>query len=138
VLRQGSETVLVVEDEAAVRMLVRGVLESNGYRVLEARHGAEALLICDEHKDPIHLLMTDVIMPEMSGTQLAERVSAQRPEMKTLYMSGYTDKAIVHHGVLESGTDFLQKPFTPDTVVRKVRAVLDGNPRVGSALSREV
>jgi CheY-like chemotaxis protein len=138
VLRQGSETVLVVEDEAAVRMLVRGVLESNGYRVLEARHGAEALLICDEHKDPIHLLMTDVIMPEMSGTQLAERVSAQRPEMKTLYMSGYTDKAIVHHGVLESGADFLQKPFTPDTVVRKVRAVLDGNPRVGSALSREV
>jgi len=138
VSRQGSETVLLVEDEAAVRMLVRGVLESNGYRVLEARHGAEAILICDEHKDPIHLLMTDVIMPEMGGRQLAERVSAQRPETKILYMSGYTDSAIVHHGVLESGTDFLQKPFTPDTLVRKVRAVLDRNPRVGSAPSQEV
>ena len=135
---QGSETVLVVEDEAAVRVLVRRVLESNGYRVLEARHGAEALVICDEHKDPIHLLVTDVIMPEMSGKQLAERVSAQRPEVKILYISGYTDNAIVHHGLLEAGTNFLQKPFTPDTLVRKLRAVLDADPSVGSAPSQEV
>ncbi|HMD85380.1 MAG TPA: response regulator, partial [Terriglobia bacterium] len=135
---QGSETVLVVEDEAAVRVLVRRVLESNGYRVLEARHGAEALVICDEHKDPIHLLVTDVIMPEMSGKQLAERVSAQRPEVKILYISGYTDNAIVHHGLLEAGTNFLQKPFTPSAVVRMVRTVLDGDPRVGSAPSQEV
>jgi len=134
-LRQGSETVLVVEDEEAVRMLVCRVLESNGYRVLEARHGAEALVICDEHKEPIHMLMTDVIMPEMNGRELAERVSAQRPEMKILYISGYTDNAILRHGVLEPGTNFLQKPFTPNTLVRKVRAVLDGGPSVGSAPS---
>jgi two-component system cell cycle sensor histidine kinase/response regulator CckA len=128
--RRGSETVLVVEDEEAVRILVCRVLESNGYRVLEAGHGAEALVICDEQKDPIHMLMTDLIMPDMSGKQLAERVSAQRPETKILFMSGYTDNAILHHGVLESGTNFLQKPFTPSTVVRKVRAVLDGGPSV--------
>jgi len=128
--RQGSETVLVVEDEEAVRILVCRVLESNGYRVLEARHGAEALVICDEQKDPIHMLMTDLIMPDMSGKQLAERVAAQRPETKILFMSGYTDNAIFHHGVLELGTNFLQKPFTPNTLVRKVRAVLDVSPRV--------
>jgi CheY-like chemotaxis protein len=133
---QGSETVLVVEDEEAVRMLVCRVLESNGYRVLEARHGAEALVVCDEHKEPIHLLMTDVIMPEMGGRQLAERVSDQRPETKILFMSGYTDNAILHHGVLKSGTNFLQKPFTPATVLRKVRAVLDGVPSGGSAGSQ--
>jgi two-component system cell cycle sensor histidine kinase/response regulator CckA len=132
-LCQGSETVLVVEDEEAVRILVRRVLESSGYRVLEARHGAEALVICDEHKEPLHLLMTDVIMPLMSGRQLAERVSSQRPEIKILFMSGYTDNAILHHGVLEPGTNFLQKPFTPNSVLHKVRAVLDGDPSAGSA-----
>ena len=95
-------------------------------------------MICDEHKEPIHLLMTDVIMPEMSGSQLAERVSVQRPEMKILFMSGYTDNAIYHHGVLASGTNFLQKPFTPIGLVRKVRGVLDGDPSVGSAPSQEV
>jgi two-component system cell cycle sensor histidine kinase/response regulator CckA len=137
-LHQGSETVLVVEDEEAVRMLVCRVLESNGYRVLEARHGAEALVLCDEHKDPIHMLITDVIMPGVSGKQLAERVSAQRPEMKILYISGYTDNAILHHGVLESGTNFLQKPFTPNALVRTVRTVLDGEPSVGSAPAQEV
>jgi len=127
-LRQGSETVLVVEDEEAVRILVRRVLESSGYQVLEARHGAEALVICDEHKDPIQMLMTDVIMPEMSGRQLADRLSTQRPEMKVLYMSGYTDNAISHHGILEPGINFLQKPFTPVNILRKVRSVLDGGP----------
>ncbi len=136
--RQGSETVLVVEDEEAVRVLVRRVLEANGYHVLEASHGAAALVTCDEHKDPIHLLMTDLIMPEMSGRQLAEQVSAQRPEMKILYMSGYTDNAILHHGGLQSGANFLQKPFTPDTLVRKLRAVLDADPSVGSGPSQEV
>jgi PAS domain S-box-containing protein len=135
-LRQGSETILVVEDEEAVRILVRRVLESSGYHVLEARHGAEALLICDEHKDPIQMLMTDVIMPEMSGRQLADRLSAQRPEMKILYMSGYTDNAISHHGILEPGTNFLQKPFTPVNVLHKVRSVLDGGPGPGSPSPR--
>jgi CheY-like chemotaxis protein len=134
---QGSETVLVVEDELAVLMLVRRVLESNGYRVLEARHGAEALVICEEHKEPIHLLLTDLIMPEMSGKQLAERVSAQRPEVKILYISGYTDNAIVHHGLLEAGANFLQKPFTPDALLRKLRAVLDADPSAGSAPFQE-
>ena len=107
-------------------MLVCRVLESNGYRVLEAGHGAEALVICDEHKEPIHMLMTDVIMPEMNGRELAQRVLVQRPEMKILYISGYTDNAILRHGVLEPGTNFLQKPFAPNALVRKVRTVLDG------------
>jgi two-component system, cell cycle sensor histidine kinase and response regulator CckA len=137
VSRQGSETVLLVEDEEAVLVLVRRVLESSGYHVLEARHGAEALVICDEYKDPIHLLMTDVIMPEMSGKQLAQRVLAQRPEVKILFISGYTDHAIVHHGLLDSGTNFLQKPFTPHAVVCMVRAVLDGDPNVGLESSQE-
>jgi CheY-like chemotaxis protein len=133
--RRGSETVLLVEDEEAVRVLVRKVLEANGYTVLEASHGAAALVTIDVHKHPIDLLMTDVIMPEMSGRQLAARVSAQRPQMKVLYMSGYTDNAILHHGGLQSGANFLQKPFTPDTLVRKLRAILDTDPSVGAAPS---
>jgi CheY-like chemotaxis protein len=123
---RGTETVLVVEDEVSVRSLVRGVLELRGYRVLEACHGADALAISDQHGGPIHLLLTDVVMPEMSGRDLASRVVPRRPGIRVLYMSGYTDDAIVHNGVLDAGTAFLQKPFTPDALARKVREVLDG------------
>jgi two-component system cell cycle sensor histidine kinase/response regulator CckA len=124
-LPQGSETVLVVEDDNGVRTLARDVLEVEGYTVLEARDGLEALLICEQHEGPIHLMVTDVVMPGMNGRQLAEHLASLHPEMKMLYISSYTDKAIVRHGVLELGLAFLQKPFTPGALARKVRQVLD-------------
>ena len=122
---QGSEVVLVVEDDAAVRPLVSGLLGAHGYKVLIAPGPEEALRICADHKETIDLLLTDLVMPKMSGRQLAERLVSLRPKLKVLYMSGYTDDAIVHHGVLEKGTAFLQKPFTPGALARKVREVLD-------------
>ena len=122
----GSETVLLVEDEDGVRELARSVLEMSGYKVLEAPHGGEAVLICERHSGPIHLMLTDVVMPRMNGREVYERVAGLRPDMRVLYMSGYTDEAIVHHGVLEEGTAFLAKPFTPNGLTTKVREVLDG------------
>ena len=121
---QGRETILLVEDEGAVRELARDILEANGYAVLEARHGDEALAICERHSEAIHLMLTDVVMPGMNGRELAERLARLRPETKVLYMSGYTDNAIVLHGVLNGRAVFLQKPFTPDALARKVREVL--------------
>lgn len=120
----GSETILVVEDEPGVRELVRKVLERYGYRVLVAAAPYEALALAERYIDPIHLLMSDVVLPEMSGRSLASQMATSRPEMHVMYMSGYTDNAIVHHGVLDADTPFLQKPFTPDALARKVRAVL--------------
>jgi len=124
-MQRGSETILLVEDEEVVRELVGKLLPVNGFTVLAARNGSEALAICQQHKGPIHLLLTDVVMPQMSGRQLAAHLSKLHPEMKVLYMSGYTDDAIIRHGVLEPGLAFIQKPFTIDTMIQKVREVLD-------------
>ncbi len=122
----GSETVLVVEDEEAVRTVVDRILRRCGYSVLTASHAGEALLLSEQHHGPIHLLLTDVVMPLMSGRQLAERVRRGRVETRVLYMSGYTNDGHLGPGVLEAGTELLQKPFGPDTLTRKVREVLDG------------
>ncbi len=121
----GSETILLVEDEEAVRTIVSKILQNKGYTVLEAHHGHEALQICKDHEGPIHLMVTDVVMPHMSGRELAEHLIFLRPELRVLFMSGYPDNAIVHHGVLGAGTAFLQKPFTLITLECKVRELLD-------------
>ncbi|OLC41470.1 MAG: hypothetical protein AUH74_05820 [Nitrospirae bacterium 13_1_40CM_4_62_6] len=122
---QGSETILLAEDEDMVRALARRILTSHGYTVLEARDGTECLQICQAHTGTIHLLMTDVVMPGLSGRAVADRVAPLRPDMKVLYLSGYADNAVVHHGLLDSGRAFLQKPFSPRTLAHKVREVLD-------------
>ena len=122
---QGSETVLVVEDEELVRNLACQVLQVNGYTVLNASDATEALLKYEQYQGRLDLLITDVVMPRASGPELARRLASSRPQMKVLYMSGYADDAIVHHGILDPGTSFLQKPFTPDALAGKVRAVLD-------------
>jgi two-component system cell cycle sensor histidine kinase/response regulator CckA len=123
--RTGSETILVAEDEPAVRNLARRVLESSGYAVILAAGAEEALALSRGYQGRIHLLLTDVVMPGMSGPQLAEQISAERKDAKVLYMSGYTDTAIIHHGVLEPGISYLQKPFSPGGLTEKVREVLD-------------
>jgi PAS domain S-box-containing protein len=118
------ETVLLVEDSSPLRELARELLEHNGYTVLEAANGADAIQVAEKYGKPIHLLLTDVVMPGMDGSKLAERMSHTYPGIKVLYMSGYTDDAIVHHGVLDSGITLLQKPFTRESLTRKVREVL--------------
>jgi PAS domain S-box-containing protein len=122
---RGTETVLLVEDAAAVRAVTHQALARQGYTVLDAPNGAEALRIAADHPDPIHLLLTDVVMPGLSGRQLADELTRLRPDTKVLFTSGYTDDAVVRHGVLESGIAYLQKPFTVDGLARKVREVLD-------------
>jgi len=124
-IHRGGETILLVEDEVEVRKLAIRVLERQGYTVLEARDGEEALFLCQQKKEPIHLILTDVVMPQMGGPQLVEQLRQVRQDFKVVYMSGYTDNTITHRGVLEKGMNYIQKPFTIDGLARKVREVLD-------------
>ena len=122
---RGSETVLLVEDEESVRVFASKALEKQGYQVLQARHGRDALLRLAEHDGPVHLVITDIVMPEMGGGELARRLAGERPELPVLFMSGYTDDEVAHRG-LGAEQGFLQKPFTSDGLTRKVREVLGG------------
>jgi len=130
-LQRGSETILVVEDEEMIREIISVTLADRGFNVLLAEDGEHAIRVCEGHQGPIHLLLCDVVLPKMSGRDVAARLTARRPDMRVLYMSGYTANAIVHHGVLEPGIAFLQKPFSPAVLLAKVREVLSAeNPPV--------
>jgi len=124
-MRGGSETVLHVEDEDIVRNLCVQILERLGYKVLQAQNGTEAIALAQGYGDRIDLLLTDVVMPGMNGAELARQLVLHHPEMKVLFTSGYTDNAITHHGVLDEGVSFIEKPYTPSALARKVRGVLD-------------
>jgi nitrogen-specific signal transduction histidine kinase/ActR/RegA family two-component response regulator len=125
---QGTETVLLVEDEDGLRNLTRTLLERCGYTVLVAKNASEALEVSRQHKGPVHLLLTDVVMPGANGRVLAQQLSEQRPDIKVVYMSGYTGQTFGGHAILDPGTFFLMKPFTRDALARKIRAALDGVP----------
>ena len=122
----GNETVLLVEDDESLRPLMRRVLETHGYAVLEARHGKDAMRVATGHGGVVHLVITDVVMPEMGGRELAERLASSRPSSKILFVSGYTDDVVIRQGILDKGRAFLQKPFTPQELLTKAREVLRG------------
>jgi signal transduction histidine kinase len=124
---KGDEAILVVEDEEVVRNFVCHILRMHGYHVLEAPHGGSALLKCERYNQPIHLILTDVFMPELSGRELVERLMSYHQEMKVLYMSGYADDTMFQHGVLEESSHFIQKPFSPSALLKKIRDILDAN-----------
>jgi CheY-like chemotaxis protein len=124
-LPRGTETVLLVEDDPGVRALAARVLRRQGYHVWEAADGPQALRLAAEQDSPMHLLLSDVIMPGMNGRVLADQLCAERPQLKVLFISGYADEVLGRHGVLEPGIPFLQKPFSPESLARKVREVLD-------------
>jgi len=131
---QGTETILVVEDDGALRDLARRILRTAGYTVLTASNGGEALLLLEGHDGPVHLMLTDVVMPGMSGRDLAARLADIRPQMKVLYTSGYTDDAVLRHGVLNEAVHFIHKPYATAELRRKVREVLEtqgGRPTTG-------
>ncbi|PYV43796.1 MAG: hybrid sensor histidine kinase/response regulator [Acidobacteria bacterium] len=123
--KKACETILVVEDEEVIRRLVCSILQEHGYTLLDARNGSEALMISERHAGPIHLMLTDVVMPQMGVRELTQAIARSRPQTRVLYVSGYTDDAIIHHGVLDEGMHFIQKPFTTVALSRKVREVLD-------------
>jgi two-component system, cell cycle sensor histidine kinase and response regulator CckA len=129
----GSETILLVEDEDAVRTLIGAILQKQGYILLKARNGREALALCEKHTGTISLMITDLIMPSMNGSELAAQLAGLRPDLKVLFMSGYTDNAVVHHGVLGPNVAFIGKPFAPQDLVRKVRQTLDAVRFAGSS-----
>jgi two-component system cell cycle sensor histidine kinase/response regulator CckA len=128
-LLRGSETILLVEDEQQVRDVARGILRRHGYTVLDAEDAGAALALCEQHVGPIHLLVSDVVMPGLSGPALAKRLAVLRPDMRVLCMSGYTDDAAVRHGVIDAAFAYLQKPITVEALTRKVRDVLDAERR---------
>jgi DNA-binding response OmpR family regulator len=125
---RGTETILLVEDADPLRKLAEMFLKESGYQILSAADGQQALQTARQHAGPIDLLLTDVVMPGMNGRVLGERLAITQPKMKVLYMSGYTDSFIAGHGVLEAGTHLLHKPFTQETLTRKVRELLDATP----------
>jgi two-component system cell cycle sensor histidine kinase/response regulator CckA len=125
-LPHGTETLLLVEDEAAVRSSARRLLERHGYTVIEARHGADALRIVEAGDRPIDLVLTDLVMPEMGGRELVERLRARQPSLKVLYMSGYSERTVTVDGVMPPATGFVEKPFTIEQLTRRTREILDG------------
>jgi len=135
---RGSETVLVAEDDDSVQDVAQRTLQRYGYNGLSAQSGEEALRVSDQIDGPIHLLLTDVIMPGMSGHELGKRLQSARPEIKVVYMSGYTDNAISHHGVLDPAVHFMEKPFSPEGLARKVREVLDASSTEAAARGRDL
>jgi CheY-like chemotaxis protein len=124
-LPQGTETVLLAEDDRSLLSIVKSILERQGYTVLEARTPTEALGLAEKHPGDVHLLLTDVVMPEMNGRELMGKLRAARPKMKALFMSGYTANVVAHRGILDEGVNFIEKPFSLKSLVEKVREVLE-------------
>jgi DNA-binding response OmpR family regulator len=125
VVTGGGETILLVEDETPLRRVVRLILEQASYRVIDAASGEEALERCAAHAGPVHLVLSDVVMPGMDGPELVRRLSRERSGLRVLYMSGYADDRLAGHNVVECGLEYLEKPFTPEALTAKVRAVLE-------------